>query len=42
VLEIGPRGNNNIFIIIFIVHAKCLYIFHARILLSENINTCVV
>jgi hypothetical protein len=38
--EIFPRGNNNIVIIIFLVHDNV--IFHARIVLSGNINTCVV
>ena len=37
---ICPRGNNNIVIIIFLVYDK--FIFHARIVLSGNINTCVV
>jgi hypothetical protein len=38
--EICPRGNNNIVIIIFLVHD--MFILHARIVLSGNINTCVV
>jgi hypothetical protein len=40
VKEICPRCNNNIVIIIFLVHDN-VYI-HARIVLSRNINTCVV
>jgi hypothetical protein len=39
--EICPRGNNNIVIIVFLIHDN-VYILYAIIVLSGNINTCVV
>ena len=39
-LEIGPRGNNKLVIIIFPC-SRSSFIIHARIVLIGNSNTCV-
>jgi hypothetical protein len=39
-LELCPRGNNKDVIIIILI--MIMFIFYTRIVLSGNINTCVV
>jgi hypothetical protein len=38
---IYPKGNIKVVIIIFHVYDKCLFLMHARIVLTRNVNTYV-